>query len=200
MKPQKQIILLFLALLAGNVLGADAAGEKKEELTLMGIMIPVLIAVAGYIAKSGYEILVNRQKRKRKIIEDKLQNFYWPIYIRLKKNKDTYMLLFKGKKKSDVNSTDYIIAHYVEKEVIMKNHEEILEIITKYRHLADTDDQFEQLTDALVKHVTIYRSFLNAGINEYPGVKGDAPYPTGIDNYFFNKTKELQVQWERKTF
>lgn len=194
--------LVFSAFVVSGeqIINNTAPAKSGSGFNLIEIMIPVIIGILGYLGKSVYEIYVNRQKRKRELLEDKLKNFYWPIYIRLKKNEDTYRLLFKGKMKTDSDSIDYKISHYVEKEVLLKNHEEILEIITNYRHLAETDTNFEQLTDEYIKHVTIYQGFLHAGINEYPGVKADAPYPTGIDDYFFKKTKVLQEKLERLTF
>jgi hypothetical protein len=200
MKAHKLILLLF-PVFFGSMVYSQSAGDKANAgFNITNIMIPVVIAVLGYISKSAYEIIVNRKKRKRELIENKLQYFYWPIDIRLKKNKETYDLLIKGKMSHDKSSDDYIIAHYVEKEVLLKNHEEILEIITKYRHLADTDLTFEKLTDDYIRHVTIYRGYLDAGINEYPGIKGNAPYPRGIDEYFFKKTRSLQAKLEKMTF
>lgn len=156
------------------------------------LLFPAILAILGFFGKSVYEIYLEDRKRSRQLMESKLQNFYWPICIRLKKNQSVYKYLFIGKKDSDKDSIDYKIAHYVEKNILLSNHQEILSIITSYRHLADVDSQIGPLIDEYIKHVSIYKALADSGIDEFAGVVGDAPYPPKIDEYFYNKTKELQ--------
>jgi hypothetical protein len=172
--------------------------EAQETINAGSLLIPAVLAVIGFFGKSLYDIYLENKKRSRQLIESKLQNFYWPICIRLKKNENVFRYLFKGKKGKDEESMNYKISHYVEKNILMANHEEIISIITSYRHLADSDNEVGQLIDAYIKHVSIYKALLDSGINEYPGVVSDAPYPKRIDDYFYEKTKALQATLDKK--
>jgi hypothetical protein len=59
---------------------------------------------------------------------------------------------------------------------VHENHEKILSIIKEHRYLAVTDSEFEKIIETYIKNVKIYKAFLDAGINEFAGVAGDAPY------------------------
>ncbi|MBS1637379.1 MAG: hypothetical protein JST26_15795 [Bacteroidetes bacterium] len=197
--PKTGIIVILMTGPYAAYSQCEAACNAKES-SLTGLLIPAVLGVLGYIGKTLYEIYSNKEKRKRELIENRLRYFYWPISIRLKENENTYHYLFKGKKSKDPSSTNSVIAHHVEKNVLMKNHEEILSIITEYRYLAETDPELETIIRAFIRHVVIYKAFLDASINEYPGVASDAPYPTGIDTYFYKKTEQLQKALEKMKF
>ncbi|MDB5137751.1 MAG: hypothetical protein JWP37_4354 [Mucilaginibacter sp.] len=162
------------------------------------LLIPTLIAVAGFIGKSVYDIYLDKRKRNRKLIESKLQYFYWPICIRLTKNENIYQYLYKGKKDTDKDSLDYKIAHYVEKAILMTNHKEIIDIITRYRHFADADTEVGGLIDAYIRHVSVYNALMAAKVDEFPANVSNAPYPAGIYDYFYRKTLELQSVLDKK--
>ena len=129
-----------------------------------------------------------------------LRDFCWPIYIRLKENEATYQILFKGKMDNDTDSVNYKIARFVEKFILMKNHEVIVAITIKYRYLAETDSELEDLLKAYIRHVRIYKALLDNNINKYPGVELEAPFPSKIDAYFYNKTSQLQKKLEGMRF
>jgi hypothetical protein len=172
--------------------------DTLETINGSSLLLPAILAVFGFFGKSLYDIYLEDRKRDRQLIESKLQNFYWPICIRLKKNENVFRYLFKGKRDSDKESIDYKISHYVEKNILMNNHEEILSIITSYRYLADADNEIGPLIDAFIKHVSIYKALLDSGINEFPGIISNAPYPSKIDDYFYEKTKALQEILDKK--
>lgn len=172
-----------------------------ESASISNLLVPAFLAAVGYLGKSFYEIYVNKKKRKRELIEKKLSLFYWPVCIRLKKNENVYRYLFEGKKEKEKDSMSYRIAHYVEKNVLIKNHEEIVDIITQYRYLADPGEDFEKYINQYIRHVVIYKALLDADINEFPGVvTRDGPYPAGIDAYFEHKTNALQKELEQINF
>jgi hypothetical protein len=97
-----------------------------------------------------------------------------------------------GKEHSDKESIHYKVAHYVEENIVLKNHEEILAIIINYRHLAEKDSEIEPLINAYIKHVSVYRALFESGSGEYPAHALNTPYPKRIEGYFFEKTRELQ--------
>ena len=169
-----------------------------EASTGSSLLWPAILAVLGFAAKSIYDAIIDNRKRHRKLIESKLQNFYWPICIRIKKNQNFFRYFFEGKEVKDKDSVEYKVTHYVEKNILIKNHDEIVTIITKYRYLADADSQVDTLIDQYLRHVSIYKAFLNSGIDEYPDKAGHAPYPAAIDDYFFDKTKELQHKLDKQ--
>ena len=169
-----------------------------EAATGSSLLWPAILAVGGFILKSIYDAILDYRKRKRKLIETKLQNFYWPICIRIKKNQNFFNYFFEGKEVKDKESVAYKVTHYVEENILIKNHDEIVDIITKYRYLADPDNEIDGLIDQYLRHVSIYKAFLNSKIDEYPDKGGNAPYPARIDDYFFDKTKELQRKLDKQ--
>jgi hypothetical protein len=166
---------------------------------LSSLFWAAVIAVFGFIAKSIYEIYLEDKKRDREKIELKLQNFYWPINIRLNINRNVYKYLFQGKSNSDKNSNEYKIAKYVEENILLKNHEEILQIITNYRYLANADNEIDEIVNVYIKHVSIYKALIDSGIDGFPGIVASTPYPRKIDDYFSSKTDELQKDLDKRT-
>jgi hypothetical protein len=164
--------------------------------TANSLLIPTLLAVAGFFGKALYDIYLDDRKRNRKVLESKLQYFYWPIFVRLTKNEDIYQyLLDKGDAKQTLG---YKISHYVERNVLMPNHKEIINIITRYRYLADGDNEIDKLLDDYVRHVSIYNALIASKVDEFPGNVSNAPYPPGIYAYFKKKTMSLQSVLDNK--
>ncbi len=165
--------------------------------TANSLLIPTLLAVAGFFGKALYDIYLDNRKRNRTLLESKLQYFYWPIFIRLAKNEDIYQYLLAGKEDSK-ETLDYKISHYIEKNILMVNHKEIIDIITHYRYLADADGKIDSLMDGYIRHVSIYNALMASNVDEFPANVSNAPYPPDIYGYFKEKTMALQSVLDNK--
>lgn len=115
----KRLMSVVLLLLQLPVFAQTEKANNNGSI-LNALILPVLIATIGYIVKSVYDILIERQKRKRSLIEDKLKLFYWPILTRLEQNTSIWKLILK--KRSDRNKLEEKIGLYIEENIILKNH------------------------------------------------------------------------------
>ena len=167
--------------------------------TTNSLLIPTLLAVFGFFGKSAYDIYIDKRKRNRELLESKLQKFYWPIFIRLEKNEDIYIDLYQGKKEAE-DTLAHKIANTIEKEILMPNHKEILEVITKYRYLANPDKSIDGYLKAYIRHVSVYYGLIDAKVDKFPEAVSNAPYPPGIYEYFKEKTLNLQADLDNKNF
>ncbi len=187
----------ILALLLSGSIGFCQEKTAGQQANYMGtFVLPILIAVTGYVLKSVYDIVIERQKRKRSLIEDKLKNFYWPILTRLEQNGSIWKLILQ--KRSEMNALQKKIGEYVEENIILKNHREIMDIIIKYRYLAKFDDDLSKALNDYFRHVAIYEGILHAKENIFPGYIG-APYPNDFDEIIQKRAIELQLRLDKKS-
>lgn len=186
MRHKSFILLAGLLSICNIAYSQEQAGTSFE---FGSLLLPAVIAVAGYILKSIYEIVIERQKRKRALLEEKLKKFYWPIMTRLEKTHAVWLRIFKNRHVE--NSVEGKIAHYVEKKEVLKNHEEIVAIITDNRHLAEFDAELVEVIGKYLEHVTIYKAIIDSNEKTFPGLLG-APYPKSFDEMIRVRTEKLQ--------
>ncbi len=182
------IPLLFLLIPASFAEG-NAGNNTEATNILVTLFIPALIGVIGYLLKSSYEVIVQRRKRKRDLIENKLKNFYWPILTRLEENEAIWSLILK--KRNDMNSLEKNIGVYVEENIILKNHREIMDVIMHNRYLAKFDADLSNVMKDYFMHVAIYQGIVYSKQNTFPGFLG-APYPNKFDEIIKQRTEDLQ--------
>jgi predicted Zn-dependent protease len=154
---------------------------------------PAILAAVGYLAKSVYDIIIDGQKRKRALLEDKLKKFYWPVLTLLEENESIYELVF-NKHKHDTNESK--IALYIERNALLKNHDAILAIISANRYLADFDEEFGNEIKSFIRHVVIYKALVESKMNSYPAVYGST-YPKNFDAMVKLKAEQLQKQFDK---
>ena len=175
-----------------------AEGEPKSaaENGIMGsLILPAIIAVIGYVLKSGYDVVLDWEKRNRTMLEEKLKNFYWPIQTRLEENNAIWKLILS--KREERNELEKKIGVYVEENIVLKNHREIMGIIINYRYLAKFDPELTAMMNEYFRHVAIYEGILQSKENTFPGLMG-APYPTKFDDIIRDRTEKLQKQLDKK--
>lgn len=174
----------------------DKVDTNKDSL-MSAFILPILLAVIGYVSKSIYEILIEREKRRRNLIEDKLKSFYWPILTRIEQNSSIWKLILH--KRSEMNELEKKIGVYVEENIILKNHREIMSVILGNRFLAKFDTDLSESLNKFFRHVAIYEGILQAKENIFPGYIG-APYPTEFDEIITKRTIELQKKLDKKSW
>ena len=100
--------------------------------------------------------LIEFEKRKNSIafLEKQLSEFYWPIYLRLLKDNAMWQSVLQlfSKTNIPVESSDWL-----EKEFILKNHNEVINIIDTKLFLAKADKEMIDELLFYVKHVAIYQ-------------------------------------------
>ena len=176
---------------------ASESQEKANEIPMYidALLIPAIIAVFGYLLKILHQMVTERSKRKRELLEGKLKNFYWPILTRLEQNEAIWTLILR--KRSELDDLKKKIAHYVEEHIVLKNHREIMSIITNNRYYAKFDKELSVELGKYFRHVAIYEGILEAKVIVFPGEIG-AKYPNRFDELIKGKTESLQQQLDKK--
>jgi hypothetical protein len=170
---------------------------------LYGLFLTGSIAVIGYLGKSIYDLYLDNRRKRKENIADKLKLFYWPILIRLEKDNAIWETILS--KRQEINSIQYKIANQVEKNSILKNHQEILDIIDSYAYLAEPDLKFTEQIKKYIKNVTIYKALRESGEETMFPLALGAGWPEDLysiikerTQYYQGKLNEPQINLSRK--
>jgi hypothetical protein len=111
-------------------------------------------------------------------IDQLITEFFQPIKTRLEKDNAIWRRIIRDKSKAD--SLQYKMAAVVEREHVIPNHEEIISIIEKWRHLVDDDKELSSILNAYLDHVIVFKSIRAAGDDwTYPELMG-SPWPKNL--------------------
>ena len=190
---KKYLYLTIFLSVSLNCLALCNADSDSKAANFSSLLIPAFIAALGYLGKNIYESYIKRNKRKRKELEEKLKNFYWPILTRLEFLEDTWQLILDKHNKDQTKKT---IADFAEKEIVMGCHTKIMKTILKYRYLAQFNIQLSQYLSAYFKHVATYEGIMKSGANIFPTQLG-APYPKELYTFIKEKTEQLQKELDK---
>ncbi len=161
--------------------------------SLASLGLPALIAAIGYVSKLLIEALVDRQRRKRQALTERLSLFCYPILTRLQENAPIWPLIVAGQDEEVPRGE--VVAAYVQEQVL-KNHEEIMEIVCTQRHRMPFDAELDEQLQAYIQHVVFYRALAHAGVDAFPGQLG-VPYPRALDEVLEARTRKLQRELDR---
>ncbi|MCC2591675.1 hypothetical protein [Chryseobacterium sp. MFBS3-17] len=160
------------------------------------IVVPAMIAASGFLAKSAYEIYLGVRNKKIEILENRLQKFYWPILIRVEKDNAIWQSILSKKEKND--SFKFRLADTIEKNYVLKNHDEILDIIMNYTHLAEPDQLLTDVIRKYIRHITIYKAIRELGEEETFPLELDAEWPQELYPLLKERTEQYQTELNRK--
>lgn len=144
------------------------------------------------------ELAIARHNSELEFIERQISEFYWPIYLRLEKDN----VMWKRVKQFNMgeNPLPDAASEAIEKEFLLKNHEEIVEIIESKIHLAENSANGKELMDELlkyIKHVAVYKAI--RAIKELQGVNPfdlNEPFPAKLFPLIENNLHDLQKRYE----
>jgi hypothetical protein len=152
-------------------------------------IIPLSLAIIGYLTKVVFELFINNRDRRITLYERQLSEFYWPIYIRLHNNNAVWLRLME---KDNTNNIGNRIAEKIEIDVLLKNHIEIENIIKSNIHIALPDKTLINSIKDYLKHVEIYKAIRAVDIKDkYPG-QFNAAYPKHFEILIESKTILIQ--------
>lgn len=176
--------------------------EKIFEIILDKGLLALIIVYAGFklnriLQNQKQRHLIEFEKRKNDIVflEKQLSEFYWPIYLRLLKDNAMwqYVPQLFSKTNMPVESSDWL-----EKEFILKNHNEVVNIIDTKLFLAKADQEMIDELLSYVKHVAIYHTIRNTdSIKDLNPIDLKHPYPKKL--FLLIETKLFQLQKEYET-
>lgn len=120
--------------------------------------------------------------------QKQLEEFYWPILLRLEKNNAIYTSM--GQKYVGIT---------LDTAVILPNHLEVVKIIEDKIYLATPDDDFMKAIMKYVRHVKVYWALRKIGENKlYPDkLKAEFDYPTEFYERIKKETTSLQEKYNK---
>ena len=163
---------------------------------IKNIWIPAFLAVIGFIGRSLYDIFLTIRNKKIEILENKLQKFYWPILIRIEKDNAIWETILS--KKDNPDSLQYKLASIIEKNYVLQNHNEILEIMSSNMHLAEPDKELSDSIRKYIRNVTIYKALRESGEEKVFPLELGAEWPQDLYKLIKNRTEKYQKELNSK--
>lgn len=151
------------------------------------------------IAELENQLAMERYNAELEFIEKQISEFYWPIYLRLEKDNVMWKRIKSLSPENNVLPESASAA--IEQEFILKNHQEIVEIIESKIHLAESSANSRELINELVKfikHVAIYRTIRSISeLRQVNPVDLNEPYPANLFPLIEQNFRELQNRYEQ---
>ena len=195
--------------------------EKLIELVIDKLLLGGIVLLAGYWVNRRFEIFkneTNEKYRQRQLIaelenqlamsrynaelefiERQISEFYWPIYLRLEK--DNVMWKRIKSLSAEKNTLPEAASEAIEKDFILKNHQEIVEIIESKIHFAgDSANSKELINEFLkyIKHVEVYKTIRSIKeLQRFNPIDLNEPFPEKIFPLVENNFRELQKKYEK---
>ncbi|HEY1768029.1 MAG TPA: hypothetical protein VGG26_10250 [Terracidiphilus sp.] len=165
-------------------------------------ILAAVSAVAGFIAKSVWDLYWNRREsiagvaRQKRIdfLERQLADFYWPIYLRLQKDNVVWETILDRRPASDPLRQS--IAGELDRKYILPNHEEVVRLIEAGMHLAQCDAKLENALLHYMRHVAIYRALRDTGCFDKDPIALGEPWPQELFPLIQERTKSLQKEYD----
>src|ERR1019366_6344748 len=106
---------------------------------MLEVVLGLIAAAAGAVAKSAFDAWAGKKKEieleawrlKLTTLQQRLSEFYWPLYLRLQRDNIVWTRILA---RNDSDETKRKIAHEIEESVILPNHREAIGIIERGIH------------------------------------------------------------------
>jgi hypothetical protein len=166
-------------------------------------VLTTLAAVAGFLAKSGWDLYWKRREqaetlarsKRIELLERQLSQFYWPLYLHLQKNNVIWDHLIHG------SAIDPALKAQVDRDLynsfVLPNHEAMVKIIEAGAHLARPDDDFGKLLLRFIRHVTIFKTMREAELPYDPIAVGE-PWPSEFFGALESRLRATQASYDRE--
>jgi len=136
------------------------------------LAIGVLLLLGGFLLNRAIERYKSRQalenqmakirdEKRLKFLERQLSGFYWPLYMRLEKDRSIWKRILDVNK--EPGSLDQRMGLEIEKGVILPNHRAMIQLIETRIHLAQPDSKLMAELIRYVKRATEYQALRDAG-------------------------------------
>ncbi|MBD2213457.1 hypothetical protein H6G27_26810 [Nostoc linckia FACHB-104] len=150
------------------------------------------------ISELENEIAMARHNAELEFIERQISEFYWPIYLRLEK--DNVMWKRIKSLSPEQNVLPEAASMAIEKEFILKNHQEIVDIIESKIHLAENSNNGKDLINELlkyIKHVAVYKTIRSVKeLERFNPVDMNEPFPEKLFPLIESNFRSLQHKYE----
>jgi len=136
-----------------------------------------------------------RLKGKVEFLSRQLSEFYWPIYLRLEKDNTIWHRILD--KREDKESLLQKVGSEIEKMVVLPNHDEIVSIIGRSIHLAQSDETLKNLLVQYVRHVAVYKAIRSVGEETLFPINLGEEWPHNLFPEIEKRTMALQREYEK---
>lgn len=150
------------------------------------------------ISELENQIAIARHNAEIELIERQISEFYWPIYLRLEKDNVMWKRIKSLSPEQNVVLPE-AASDVIEKEFILKNHQEIVEIIESKIHLAENATNSKDLINELlkyIKHVAVYKTIRSVKeMQKFNPVDLNEPFPEKLFPLIESNFRELQNRY-----
>ncbi len=165
------------------------------ELLKNPLVTSFLGAIIGFLAKTFISYLkqvrLSQEAARLSFLKEQLSEFYWPLYSHLLRDKAVWEIRDENEELDE--ETRLKIQKEIEEKILLPNHKEMVEIISKKLHLGNYIE-VPEIYEAYLKHVAAFQALRAAGQMIPPSAIG-APWPTGITAEVENRVKELTKEY-----
>lgn len=164
-------------------------------------LIAAVSGAAGIVAKAIWDYTAGRHEELRRLalnkkverLERQLSEFYWPIYLRLQKDNAVWERILDRTDGDD--ELRQAVGSEIERNVVLPNHLEIVNIIETKAHLAEADGTMMKLLQTYLRHIAVYQSMRAAGCYDKDPIYLGEPWPAGFFEAIEQRTLTLQQEY-----
>jgi hypothetical protein len=173
--------------------------REKLLLTLLDkLLLASVLILAGYWLNGRLEGFKSNLEDQRVVAEERrtfmskqLSEFYWPLYLRLQKDTDAWIVAPDAK--GGLGSA-------LDDEVLRPNRKAITKLIEENLYLAHADAQLLEKLQRLLRHIAVSEALRAQGLKEDPcRVKKDYCWPDDVLPAVREATLELQKRYDDTT-
>jgi hypothetical protein len=149
--------------------------------SLLSTCIPILILILGYYFnlfaerdKKEQELKITQHTEQLRFVDKQLSEFFYPVKMRLERDTAVWEVSEVNQSKSK-SKPDFVISKDIEANLLMPNHEEVMDLIkTKFHLLANPTETIElapllAAMNRYQRHVTIYKALYKSKDGRLPG-------------------------------
>lgn len=144
------------------------------------------------------QLTLSRLNTELEFIERQISEFYWPIYLRLEK--DNVMWQRIKSLSSAKNVLPGAASDLIERDFILKNHQEIVEIIESKIHLVGNAINSRELINELlqyIKHIAVYKTIRSVKeLQRFNPIDFKEPFPEKLFPLIESNFHKLQDTYE----
>lgn len=135
------------------------------------------------------ELVKARDQKEMQLLESQLSQFYWPIYLHFQIDNVVWERILQRQSKDPVRAA---LAHRIETDFILPNHEAACKVIQANIHLAAANPELVSALLKYVRHVAVYRAIRASGNTEVDPLDVGEPWPSDVFPAVEKATMERQ--------
>jgi hypothetical protein len=186
-----------------------------DQVTLASVVLGAVGGGVAIVVKSLWDLTfgwraqipLETWKIRVQLLERRLSEFYWPLYVHLLRDDEIWEKAFLDlRPRNDrpqpawtirlSEETKRKLSQEIEDKVLLPNHVDAVSVIRSSIYLANADDEFLALLAKYVRHVDAYTSLHSGGISEDPIDVGER-YPREISEAVWKRLQKYQEEYEK---